>query len=416
MKNQEKKKEKELHKILYIGGDTKIIDRFRQSDDFEVAVKENSLTAINWLAETSDVDGILCETHIPGVKGIELHQLLKSKNLHLRTPFILIDHYSSEKIKNEAFSNRIDDLYTVNQINPQDVAVRIDYLKKFKARKGTEDADAEKKEAQYKIPFIKRAFDLITSSLALLILSPILLLVALAIKLESKGPVFYISKRVGTGYQIFDFYKFRSMYTGADAKLKELEHLNQYSEAERRELKELEEKLKHEEKKETKSKAIDIKQFPESNKNNGSSPVLFIDGKAISEEEFLRQKRQEVQSAFVKIKDDPRITNVGKFIRKTSIDELPQLINVVKGDMSIVGNRPLPLYEAELLTSDEWVDRFFAPAGITGLWQVEKRGKSEMSEEERKNLDNLYARNNSFWGDIKIILRTIPALFQKENV
>jgi lipopolysaccharide/colanic/teichoic acid biosynthesis glycosyltransferase len=84
--------------------------------------------------------------------------------------------------------------------------------------------------------------------------------------------------------------------------------------------------------------------------------------------------------------------------------------------MSIVGNRPLPLYEAELLTSDGWSERFMGPAGITGLWQVYKRGKSEMSDEERKDLDNQYARNNSFWLDIKIILMTIPALFQKENV
>lgn len=84
--------------------------------------------------------------------------------------------------------------------------------------------------------------------------------------------------------------------------------------------------------------------------------------------------------------------------------------------MSIVGNRPLPLYEAEQLTSDDWGERFLAPAGITGLWQVMKRGKSDMSDDERKALDNQYARNNSFWNDLKIMLKTVPALFQKENV
>ncbi|MFX4489871.1 sugar transferase, partial [Acinetobacter baumannii] len=92
----------------------------------------------------------------------------------------------------------------------------------------------------------------------------------------------------------------------------------------------------------------------------------------------------------------PRITKVGKFIRNTSIDELPQLWNVIIGDMSIVGNRPLPLYEAEKLTTDKYAMRFMAPAGITGLWQVEKRGKGEMSEEERLMLDNKYAENHSF--------------------
>jgi len=84
--------------------------------------------------------------------------------------------------------------------------------------------------------------------------------------------------------------------------------------------------------------------------------------------------------------------------------------------MSIVGNRPLPLYEAEKLTTDKYALRFLAPAGLTGLWQVEKRGKGKMSEEERLMLDNTYAENHSFWYDIKLILKTIPALLQKENV
>ena len=127
-------------------------------------------------------------------------------------------------------------------------------------------------------------------------------------------------------------------------------------------------------------------------------------------------------STFIKILDDPRITRVGKFIRNTSIDELPQLINVIKGDMSIVGNRPLPVYEAELLTKDAMSKRFLAPAGITGLWQVELRGRGgNMSEEERMRLDNEYADNftgnrYSFWYDMKLILRTFPGLIQKSTV
>ena len=84
--------------------------------------------------------------------------------------------------------------------------------------------------------------------------------------------------------------------------------------------------------------------------------------------------------------------------------------------MSIVGNRPLPLYEAELLTTDKWSQRFNAPAGITGKWQVEKRGKESMSEYERKELDNQYADNYSVFGDIKLLLKTIPALLQNESV
>ncbi|MGY0037958.1 sugar transferase [Pedobacter sp. NJ-S-72] len=118
----------------------------------------------------------------------------------------------------------------------------------------------------------------------------------------------------------------------------------------------------------------------------------------------------------MKIKNDPRITKLGNFLRNSSLDELPQLLNVLKGDMSLVGNRPLPLYEAEMLTSNEWSMRFLGPSGLTGLWQISKRGKGEMSDTERKKLDNFYARNYSIWFDIKIILGTFPALFQKEKV
>jgi lipopolysaccharide/colanic/teichoic acid biosynthesis glycosyltransferase len=104
-------------------------------------------------------------------------------------------------------------------------------------------------------------------------------------------------------------------------------------------------------------------------------------------------------------------------LRNTSIDELPQLFNVLIGDMSLVGNRPLPLYEAEKLTNDQSAARFLAPAGITGLWQVSKRGsKGGMSADERKALDVQYARNYSLKSDLTILLKTVPALFQQENV
>ena len=154
------------------------------------------------------------------------------------------------------------------------------------------------------------------------------------------------------------------------------------------------------------------------------SPIMYIDTYEICDYWFNIQKLEAAKnnSTFVKIVDDPRVTKVGKFIRNTSIDELPQLINVLKGDMSIVGNRPLPVYEAEMLTADSLSKRFLAPAGITGLWQVELRGKGgNMSEEERMRLDNEYAEhfkgdNFSFWYDIKLILRTIPALLQKDSV
>ena len=146
--------------------------------------------------------------------------------------------------------------------------------------------------------------------------------------------------------------------------------------------------------------------------------MLISDDFIISEQNVYQAKESiEKKNAFVKLENDPRITKVGRIIRKYSIDELPQLVNILKGDMSIVGNRPLPLYEAELLTSDEYIDRFMGPAGLTGLWQVEKRGSSgKLSADERKQLDIKYAQTFSFLLDMEIILRTFTAFIQKENV
>lgn len=254
----------------------------------------------------------------------------------------------------------------------------------------------------FHLPLWKRCFDIIFSSMAILFLSPFLLLTALAIRLESKGQIIYKSERVGSNYQIFDFLKFRSMYTDADKHLKEYNALNQYQEAEE----EKEEIIWGDEAPTMDEEVTDEEEI-----------LLISDDFVISEEDYINKKSKEQSNAFVKLENDPRITKVGRFIRKYSIDELPQLINILKGDMSIVGNRPLPLYEAELLTSDEHIDRFMGPAGLTGLWQVEKRGEAgKLSAEERKQLDIKYAKTFSFWLDIKIILKTVTAFIQKENV
>ena len=253
----------------------------------------------------------------------------------------------------------------------------------------------------FRLPLWKRAFDIVFSGMALLCLSPLLILTALAIRLESKGPIIYKSKRVGSNYLIFDFLKFRSMYTDADKHLKDFNTLNQYQQEE-----EQEEDIWGEEQETEEIQKVDEEEI-----------LLISDDFVISEEDYIHKKSKEKSNAFVKLENDPRITKIGRFIRKYSIDELPQLIYILKGDMSIVGNRPLPLYEAELLTSDEHIDRFMGPAGLTGLWQVEKRGEAgKLSAEERKQLDIKYAKTFSFWLDIKIILKTVTAFIQKENV
>lgn len=269
-----------------------------------------------------------------------------------------------------------------------------------KRRKQQKIKDIQKKGENiqtFKLPVWKRCFDIVSSGFALIILSPLLIITAIAIRMESKGAVIYKSKRVGSNYQIFDFLKFRSMYTNADKHLKDYNSLNQYQT-------------------DSIEEGIIWEETPDFEENENEI-VLISDDFVISEEAYINKKTQEQKNAFVKLENDPRITRIGRIIRKYSIDELPQLINILKGDMSVVGNRPLPLYEAELLTSDEYIDRFMAPAGLTGLWQVEKRGNSgKMSADERKQLDIKYAKTFSFWLDMKIILKTVTAFIQKENV
>ena len=255
----------------------------------------------------------------------------------------------------------------------------------------------------FRMPLWKRTFDIAASLGAVIALSPLLLAVAVAVKLDSPGPVIYRSKRVGSNYRVFDFLKFRSMRTDADRRLKELSALNQYA-AEAEES----------------SGASKISLGDEEMKKllaDMESGMLFADDFAIPEEEHQQIVDTEQENAFVKIENDPRITRLGRFLRKYSIDELPQLFNILRGDMSVVGNRPLPLYEAERLTSDEYIERFMCPSGLTGLWQVEKRGGAgKLSPEQRKRLDIEYARRMSPWFDLKIILRTFTAFIQKENV
>lgn len=254
----------------------------------------------------------------------------------------------------------------------------------------------------FKLPLGIRVFDILFSLGALLVLSPLMIGVALAIRLESRGPIIYKSKRVGSNYKVFDFLKFRSMYADADRRIKELSKYNQYAAADAGKTAAETEKI-----------GIDSSNI----ENADLSNMLIGDDYIIEEDKYLNSIVEEQKNAFVKFENDPRITRVGRFIRKYSIDELPQLFNVLRGDISIVGNRPLPLYEAELLTNDEDALRFMAPAGLTGLWQVEKRGENgRLSAEERKQLDIKYARTYSLWLNIKIIFKTFTAFVQKGDV
>jgi lipopolysaccharide/colanic/teichoic acid biosynthesis glycosyltransferase len=358
--------------------------------DETIIVFENSVQAILKLSEISNVSFVFVEpTDIESDK----HWIAHIRKQVSSTCFIvLIKESISPEDGKKYLSFGINDF-----INPKDeksiLVSRINFLKKHGTEISIVSKEINRDAYEYKMPTWKRVFDLVFVSIAIILLIPVWIIVPLAILLESPGKVIYKSKRVGTGYKVFGFYKFRSMYLDADSRLKDLADLNQYviEEAEFKKLK--------------------------VNLETKANSVLYSDDSTVDEATYLEEKRAVQTKAFVKLQNDPRVTRIGRIIRKLSVDELPQLFNVLKGEMSIVGNRPLPLYEAELLTTDNYLERFLAPAGLTGLWQVEKRGQnSRMSPEERKLLDVQYARNYTFWGDIKIILKTIPAMIQKEDV
>ena len=212
-------------------------------------------------------------------------------------------------------------------------------MESIKPLEGTNEKKTASSRRGYLIT--KRLFDIVMSLLALIVLSPVFLVTAIAIWIEDRGPAIYVQKRVGQGEKVFSIYKFRSMRTDAE---------------------QIHEQMKRE---------------------CGNDEVSF------------------------KLKDDPRVTVVGKIIRKFNIDELPQLLNILSGDMSIVGPRPLPVYEFEdekKLYGDKYALRYEAPQGLTCIWQVSNR--AEVSFERRMQMDVEYVRKCSFGLDIILIVKT----------
>jgi len=216
-----------------------------------------------------------------------------------------------------------------------------DHLNSGSVHKSKETAKPLKEFFYRPLPFWKRAMDIVGAIVALIVLSPIIVVVAIATKLTSRGPILFKQQRAGFGGRPFTFYKFRSMVADAEAQKKDI--------------------LKY---------------------NERTGPAF-------------------------KMSDDPRITRFGKFIRKWSLDELPQLFNVIKGDLSLVGPRPLPIEEA--LQHNQWQDRRLSVTpGITCLWQVYARHDSSFDRWVR--LDIKYILKQSPLLDIKILLVTLPAV------
>lgn len=376
---------------IYIGNNPEWVEHFNSITGHQLTVFQYSQEAIAPVANSDSTHAhtplfVFLESQNPEAdkKELEIWKKNRTDNLYL---ILVIQDISPKQIYEYIHSgvNEIVDV-TISEEALQQILSVLPRLKKQEEPQTTPQT--------FRLPLWKRLFDIIASGVALLLLSPVFLFTAFAIRLESKGPVIYTSQRVGSNYRIFGFLKFRSMYTDADKRLEEFKKHNQYQSQEENEI-----------------------AYSAPLPHKAEATILVGDDFHLTEKEYLERRKKLKENNFIKIKDDPRITRVGRIIRKYSIDELPQLVNILKGDMSVVGNRPLPLYEAELLTSDEYIERFMAPSGLTGLWQVEKRGTDGiLSAEERKQLDIRYAHKFSFWFDMKIILRTFTAFIQKENV
>lgn len=383
--------------IIYIGNNKQSEERLKYVPGHLVRMTRNDAEALKVCAAGSKNENFVIFYE---QKSIE-EDAQPLKNIKKETsPYIILltsDALSDEERKEYLKCGINDTLLSTSSVT--------DFNKKisFIAQRETVlfDTQASKRGIlKFKIPLWKRLFDIVFSLIAIIILSPIMILTAIAIKLESKGPVIFKSKRVGSNYTVFDFLKFRSMYIDAEQRLKELQKTqNKY--------------ISEEEIEEPEPTIIDDTMDM---MISDDEVMLIGDDFMVAENDFNQKKNKEIDNAFVKIENDPRVTKVGKFIRKFSIDELPQLFNILKGDMSIVGNRPLPLYEAEKLTSDDSIDRFMTPAGLTGLWQINKQGENgKISAEERKALDITYGQTYNFMLDMKIIIKTFTAFIQKSD-
>ncbi len=195
--------------------------------------------------------------------------------------------------------------------------------------------------------FFKRIFDIVCSLVALIILSPVFLIMAILVKTTSEGPAFFAHKRVGKNGKEIKIYKFRSMVTNAEELIKQ----------------------------------------------------------------FTPEQKAEYEKNF-KLENDPRITKVGKFMRKTSLDELPQLLNILKGDISIVGPRPIMEVETEIYGNYRDMLLSVKP-GLTGFWAV--NGRSDTTYTRRRAMEIYYVKNRSLWLDIKIIFKTFVSVFKGEG-
>lgn len=377
-------------RVIYLEPDpinrAKFISAFGQQ--IAIASFKNTRGVVDWLEAGNEADLIIMNDQLGWLSFLEILRDRVAVQVMLMSPTI------THELCQKALRAGVTDVFPVDFVE-EDIRVRFDYLMRKKAYFKANPISSDK-VLLIRTPVWKRAIDLAASISALTLLSPVMVIAMVLIRLDSPGPIFYKSRRVGAGYRIFEMYKFRSMRTDADKLLTSLSSQNIYNAQE---------------------EEVDYQSICEDCRLAGTDckQRLFLAGDPVCEKQYIRGKKK---AAFMKFREDPRITRLGRLLRNSSIDELPQFINILKGDMSLVGNRPLPLYEAEKLTKKGYIQRFAAPAGLTGLWQVMKRAKGQpvVSDQERIQFDIQYAQTLSFKNDVMIMFKTLQAVWQKENV
>ncbi len=374
------------NRIAIIAGKDCVVVRFRNEVDSE-----------KWLTDKQQVDLIIVDKNT----GPTMVTNTRSKADYQLVPVLVACRFGENRLIRETLAAGVTDMLVVNE-EDLSIQTKIDYYLSLRNHVQTFqpiEQQAPAYDYQYSTPWWKRSIDICASLLVLVLLSPVLIVVALLILIDSKGPVIYKSKRAGANFHVFNMYKFRTMEVDADQQINQLSAHNLYADAPRQ------------------STDTITELCPTCSELGVICQQILIDNnKPVCEKAYMSGAGKSAK--FMKFRNDPRVTRLGTFLRNSSIDELPQLVNILVGDMSLVGNRPLPLYEAEKLTSNEFAQRFCGPAGLTGLWQIKKRAKGQgmMSDRERTLLDIDYTNNFSFNTDVQIIWKTFFSLWQKENV
>ncbi|MEM7658087.1 MAG: sugar transferase [Bacteroidota bacterium] len=314
----------EIGPFLYIG--KQFLHEVKDLGSEQFHSETSAFRAYRWLSNLPPHSPerprwILCDWHLSDGEGWVVMELIRTLTPWGHLPFLLISQELTKEQKREALAKGVDECYEL-PLMPLALQIRLPFLISYRADLPKESG-AETRSS-FQMPFTKRLLDVILGSLALILAAPLIAVIAMALKFSQEGPIFEVSERAGAGYQVFRFYKFRTL------------------------------RSKH------------------------------------------KQKHR-----------------FSRWLRRTNLDELPQLVHVLQGRMSLVGNRPLLLEEAEQLTTDEWVGRFLAPAGITGSWQVARRLNASLSSADQRALELNYAKEASFWRDLYIIGQTLWLLMRR---